>query len=158
MSDDYEAQAAEYIRQSGKNIHASDCATSNAPAMQPGPCDCDEVKVTQADRDEAASYLRGVSLITKYEMDLIINGDRDLDNIVQAFARHAAQARLEGVKMGLEAVSELLDDAAQSDCEHGVRWLNEKAASSYLHEYRHTAQAVQAIRALDSKAIVKGEA
>ena len=30
-----------YIRASGKKIHASDCATSVAPAMEPGPCDCD---------------------------------------------------------------------------------------------------------------------
>lgn len=40
---------ADYVRErvadayklaSGKDIHASDCATSNAPAMEPGPCDC----------------------------------------------------------------------------------------------------------------------
>jgi len=26
---------------SGKDVHASDCATSNAPAYCPGKCDCD---------------------------------------------------------------------------------------------------------------------
>jgi hypothetical protein len=30
-----------YIELSGKEEHASDCATSNAPAMMPGRCDCD---------------------------------------------------------------------------------------------------------------------
>jgi histidinol-phosphate/aromatic aminotransferase/cobyric acid decarboxylase-like protein len=36
-----EMLAAAYIELSGKNEHASDCATSNAPAMMPGRCDCD---------------------------------------------------------------------------------------------------------------------
>jgi hypothetical protein len=36
-----ELLAAAYIKLSGKNEHASDCATSNAPAMTPGRCDCD---------------------------------------------------------------------------------------------------------------------
>jgi hypothetical protein len=36
-----EQQAAEYIKQSGKKTHTSDCATSRAPAEEPGPCDCD---------------------------------------------------------------------------------------------------------------------
>jgi hypothetical protein len=36
-----ELLAAAYIELSGKQEHASDCATSNAPAMTPGRCDCD---------------------------------------------------------------------------------------------------------------------
>ena len=36
-----ELLAAAYIELSGKDEHASDCATSNAPAMTPGRCDCD---------------------------------------------------------------------------------------------------------------------
>jgi hypothetical protein len=36
-----EELAEAYIELSGKSIHASDCATSNAPAMDPGPCNCD---------------------------------------------------------------------------------------------------------------------
>ena len=36
-----EELAEAYIKLSGKSIHASDCATSNTPAMEPGPCDCD---------------------------------------------------------------------------------------------------------------------
>jgi hypothetical protein len=31
-----------YIEESGKQTHASDCATSSAPAYFPGKCDCDE--------------------------------------------------------------------------------------------------------------------
>lgn len=37
-----EKLAAAYIRISGKENHASDCATSCAPGETPGPCDCDE--------------------------------------------------------------------------------------------------------------------
>lgn len=36
-----ELLAAAYIELSGKDEHASDCATSNAPAMMPGRCDCE---------------------------------------------------------------------------------------------------------------------
>lgn len=37
-----EKLAAAYIALSGTTEHASDCATSNAPAYEPGPCDCKE--------------------------------------------------------------------------------------------------------------------
>ena len=36
-----EELAEAYIKLSGKSIHTSDCATSYAPAMEPGPCNCD---------------------------------------------------------------------------------------------------------------------
>lgn len=36
-----EALADEYIRTAAKPYHRSDCATSGAPALVPGPCDCD---------------------------------------------------------------------------------------------------------------------
>jgi len=36
-----EERAEELKRQSGKTSHTSDCATSVAPAEEPGPCDCD---------------------------------------------------------------------------------------------------------------------
>ena len=36
-----EVLASGFIRNSGKELHASNCATSIAPAMMPGPCDCD---------------------------------------------------------------------------------------------------------------------
>ena len=35
-----EELAAAYVKLSGRTEHASDCATSNAPAKDPGPCDC----------------------------------------------------------------------------------------------------------------------
>ncbi len=38
---DFEIMAEGYKSLSGKAGHASDCATSCAPAMRPGPCDCD---------------------------------------------------------------------------------------------------------------------
>lgn len=38
--DDREALAAHYIRLSGNDMHTSLCATSRAPAVEPGECDC----------------------------------------------------------------------------------------------------------------------
>lgn len=37
-----------YVWKSGKAAHASDCATSTAPALMPGPCDCDYLQPTSA--------------------------------------------------------------------------------------------------------------
>lgn len=42
-----EELAEAYIKLSGKSTHTSDCATSNAPAMEPGPCDCAALKGTE---------------------------------------------------------------------------------------------------------------
>ncbi len=39
-----EEKAMRLVRESGKTVHASDCATSRAPAEEPGPCDCDVVQ------------------------------------------------------------------------------------------------------------------
>ena len=36
-----EQKATRLVKESGKAIHSSDCATSRAPAEEPGPCDCD---------------------------------------------------------------------------------------------------------------------
>lgn len=36
-----EQKAARFIAESGKQVHASDCSTSIAPAEEPEPCDCD---------------------------------------------------------------------------------------------------------------------
>ena len=41
-----EKLADAYVRASGSAVHASDCATSCAPAEDPGPCDCDYGKAT----------------------------------------------------------------------------------------------------------------
>ena len=41
LGEAYELLAEAYRKLSGKKHHASDCATSNAPAEKPGPCDCD---------------------------------------------------------------------------------------------------------------------
>jgi hypothetical protein len=40
----YECVAKHQIILSGKAEHSSDCLTSDAPAMLPGPCDCDYSK------------------------------------------------------------------------------------------------------------------
>jgi hypothetical protein len=38
-----EILADKYIELSGKEVHASDCDTSCAPAEIPGPCNCNEI-------------------------------------------------------------------------------------------------------------------
>jgi hypothetical protein len=39
-----EEKAARFIRESGKTTHSNCCATSLAPAEEPGPCDCGELR------------------------------------------------------------------------------------------------------------------
>ena len=54
-----EELAAAYIKLSGKSIHTSDCATSNAPAKEPGPCNCDapgDADLVAKLRDEDSYY------------------------------------------------------------------------------------------------------
>jgi hypothetical protein len=46
----------------------------------------------------------------------------------------------------LEDILEMLDEAVQADCEHGVRSLNERAAQKYLMEYPATLAAIGNIR------------
>ena len=40
-SEQNEIEHERLIKKSGKMKHASDCATSRAPAEEPGECDCD---------------------------------------------------------------------------------------------------------------------
>lgn len=55
MTEDYELMAERLIRESGKKVHSSTCATSIAPAEKPGPCDCneDQPKVEHEGESEA---------------------------------------------------------------------------------------------------------
>jgi hypothetical protein len=36
-----EERAQKFVEESGKEVHTNDCATSVAPAEEPGPCDCE---------------------------------------------------------------------------------------------------------------------
>jgi predicted nucleic acid-binding Zn-ribbon protein len=51
-------------------------------------------------------------------------------------------AENEKLREALASIDELFSEAAQDDCENGVRWLNEQAASKYLAEYPHTRAAI----------------
>lgn len=62
-------------------------------------------------------------------------------------------AMVEGAWAALEEVWGILSDAVQGDCENGVKWLNERAASSYLKEYPDTLAALREIQDLDPAAI-----
>ncbi len=53
-----EQKAMRLVKESGKAIHASDCATSCAPAEEPGPCDCDIGQPAPAEEDAGASRPR----------------------------------------------------------------------------------------------------
>lgn len=57
-----------------------------------------------------------------------------------------------GFAAGAEAMRERADDAwadaIQSDCEHGVKWLSEKAAKDLHAAYPQLARLGEAIRAL----------
>lgn len=41
IREDREQKAMRLVKESGKEIHTNTCATSVAPAEEPGPCDCD---------------------------------------------------------------------------------------------------------------------
>ena len=51
-------------------------------------------------------------------------------------------AQIERLRAALRSIDELFADAAQDDCENGVRWLNKRAAETYLYEYPHTSAAI----------------
>jgi hypothetical protein len=51
-------------------------------------------------------------------------------------------------RAALEDIWDLLDEALQADCEHGVRSLNEMAARNYLIEYPGTLSAIEAIHTI----------
>lgn len=62
------------------------------------------------------------------------NGSIDLVN-------HVAADEIERLREALREVEDLLIDAMQSDCEHGVRSLNEQAAAEYLVDFPATRNA-----------------
>lgn len=51
--------------------------------------------------------------------------------------------RIRELEAAFRGVDDDFSDAVQADCENGVRWLNERAASYYLKEYPATAAAIQ---------------
>lgn len=53
------------------------------------------------------------------------------------------EERVRVLSEALQAIDDEFSDAVQSDCENGVRSLNERAASRYLKEYPATAGAIQ---------------
>ena len=59
-----EELAEAYIALSGRADHSSDCATSNAPAMKPGPCDCMEKALQEA----GDQYQAFGNIVCKYEI------------------------------------------------------------------------------------------
>lgn len=65
------------------------------------------------------------------------------------------RAEIERLRAALEAVDEALNDAAQDDCESGVKWLNERAAEKYLKEYPHTSAAISKVIGLTRTALEK---
>ena len=53
------------------------------------------------------------------------------------------RARVQDLEAWMQQIDDLFSDAAQSDCENGVRSLNEKAAAEYLAQYPATGQAIR---------------
>jgi len=72
-----------------------------------------------------------------------IHNQREIENLQAENER--LRAENERLRSALGAVDEALNDAAQDDCENGVKWLNEKAAEGYLKEYPHTSAAISKV-------------
>lgn len=60
-------------------------------------------------------------------------------------------------RAALEDIRDMLDEAVQADCEHGVRSLNEMAARNYLIEYPGTLSAIEEIRKIIRAELEFGE-
>ena len=70
IEDLHEPIADLFILLSGKRAHASDCATSSAPAYMPAPCNCSTERqptALEAERDALREALSG--MLTFYGMD-----------------------------------------------------------------------------------------
>lgn len=109
------------------------------------------VMVTQADREAAASWLERCGL-DKYALSSDIrSGNADDYPTVQAFARHAAQAREEGARMMREAASRYLSEG-RTICRDGSAYHWDSEMRSYGEGFADD------IRNLDPAEIVKGKA
>jgi hypothetical protein len=98
----HEKLAAAYIALSGTDIHASDCATSNAPAYEPGPCDCKDVEAMTEDK----------ALVQRLR-DFVIAEDIDL-----------AADRIEALTAENERLRGLLGRIADTDPDDGTEWFH----------------------------------
>lgn len=75
---DYEEIADEFKRQSGKTAHTNTCATSWAPAMMPGPCDCD---MPQPEAPQEPSMLEKTQVLIERHRNVL--GSEDLDPVTR---------------------------------------------------------------------------
>ena len=62
----------------------------------------------------------------------------------------------ERLRAALASIDELFSQAAQDDCENGVRWLNERAAERYLARYPHTSAAISYAHKVARAALAQG--
>lgn len=111
---DYEAMAAGYILQSGKRVHRSDCATSCAPAMKPGPCDCDVIDDLQPITAEIVSQ-EVVERVARAMLDGIENGGclSDFLDSLNDFPERALSKLAEFALTALPATAALMADNAR---------------------------------------------
>ena len=68
----------------------------------------------------------------------------------------ALRADNERLRAALASIDELLSQAAQDDCENGVKWLNERAAERYLATYPHTSAAILYAHKVARAALAQG--
>lgn len=102
------------------------------------------VEVTQADREAASNWIQACRLDMWALADDIRSGNADDYPTVQAFARHAVQAREEGARMMREAAESLIANG---------RFLTDSSPPKLFAN-----QVVPLIHNLDPAEIVKGKA
>ena len=71
---------------------------------------------------------------------------------------HKAAAKILRQERAFDKIAELLSDAVQCDCEHGVRSLNERATANYLKEYPATLDALGKIQKIVERETLEGDA
>ena len=94
----------------------------------------------------ANDAMEAVDRIERLESDLSdaltdLNTARQ-DNASCTAHIHNQADRIAQLEAALRAIDEQFAEAAQDDCENGVRWLNKRAAEKYLYEYPHTSAAI----------------
>ena len=76
-------------------------------------------------------------------------------NVVQPISEAADE--INRLRAALQEISYLFLDAVQSDCENGVRSLNEKAYAKYLSDYPATLAAIHSMNGIIDDALAGGK-
>ena len=112
----HEPVADLYIALSGKRSHASDCATSNAPAVMPGPCDCTYIGtgITNHPVERLAINLREFARMYDDPTEgQALDAAKSILTALRIDATHQADEHIKELREALEAADRVINHAAE---------------------------------------------